>query len=64
MNGGSVICRSQTGRIIAGVTQELRTLLCVVAPHALLRFRAAMENALQDIKILQGVLLSNIFGVI
>lgn len=35
MNGSSVICRSQTGRIIAGVTQELRTLLRVVATSCL-----------------------------
>lgn len=58
------ICYRQTGRIIAGVTQELRTLLCVVATSCLARFRAAMENALQNSEILQGVLQSNILGAI
>ena len=59
-----VIYYRQTGRIIAGVTQELRTLLCVVATSCLARFRAAMEKALQNSEILQGVLQSNILGAI
>ena len=59
-----VIYYRQTGRIIAGVTQELRTLLFVVATSCLARFRAAMENALQNFSVLQGVLQSNILGAI